>query len=56
MKIFYLDTSSSFLYCGLIEDNQVLFEIKKQFDKDLSKYTLSLIQEQFNKNIKIVKL
>lgn len=50
MKIFYLDTSSSFLYCGLIEDNQVLFEIKKQFDKDLSKYTLSLIQEQFNKN------
>ncbi|MDD6879566.1 MAG: tRNA (adenosine(37)-N6)-threonylcarbamoyltransferase complex dimerization subunit type 1 TsaB [bacterium] len=52
MKVLYLDTSSSFLYCALIEDEKTIFQITKRFDKDLSKYTISNIKEKFEeKNI-----
>lgn len=50
MKILYLDTSSSFLYCGLVEDDKLIFEIKENYEKNLSKYTLFRIQQQFEEN------
>ena len=50
MKILYLDTSSSFLYCGLIQDNHVIFSIKKQLGKDMSKDTLFEISNEFKEN------
>ena len=48
MRIFYLDTSSSFLYFGLVEDDKLIFEVKKSLGKDMSKCTLSTIEEKFN--------
>ena len=48
MRIFYLDTTSSFLYFGLVEDDKLIFEVKKSLGKDMSKYTLSTIEEKFN--------
>lgn len=50
MKILYLDTSSSFLYCGLVDDDKIIFEIKKNYGRDLSKYTLYDIEYQFKIN------
>lgn len=48
MRILYLDTSSSFLYCGLVEDNSLIFEEKKLMGKDMSKYSLMTIKEKFD--------
>ena len=53
MKYFYIDTSSSYLYAGIICDDKLLSEIKKDFNKDLSKYTVSEIDKLFkNANLK----
>lgn len=49
MKILYLDTSSSFLYSAFYIDENIIFSIKKEYGKDLSKYSLFEIQENFNK-------
>lgn len=48
MKILYLDTSSSFLYCGLVEDNNLIFQEKKLLGKDMSKYSLMTISGKFD--------
>ena len=48
MRILYLDTSSSFLYCGLVDDSNLIFEVKRLLGRDMSKYTLSTIEEKFN--------
>lgn len=45
MKIFYLDTSSNFLYTAILEDEVVIAEDKEKLEKDLSKYTLPKIKE-----------
>ena len=50
MKIFYLDTSSNFLYTAILENEIVIDEIKEKLEKDLSKYTLSKIKELLVKN------
>lgn len=50
MKIFYLDTSSNFLYTAILENEVVIDEIKEKLEKDLSKYTLSKIKELLVKN------
>lgn len=49
MKSLYIDTSSSFLYAGIIEENSLLAECKKRFDHDLSKEALPEIIELFQK-------
>ena len=49
MRILYLDTSSSFLYCGLVEDEKLIFDIKKHYEKDLSKSCLYEISCGFKK-------
>lgn len=50
MRIIYLDTSSSFLYAGLVEDNKILSSITKDFGKDLSTNTLYEIRNLFNES------
>lgn len=49
MRYLYLDTSSSFLYAGIIEDNKLLAEISEEMDCDLSGIALLKISEMFNK-------
>ena len=47
MRYLYIDTSSSFLYSGIVEDNNLLATISEQMDNDLSRITLAKISEMF---------
>ena len=38
MKILYLDTSSSFLYCAIVRNNICIGELKLDLQRDLSAY------------------
>ena len=49
MKYLYIDTSSSFLYTAILEDNEVLSEIKEEFEQNLSKMALPRIVSMFEK-------
>lgn len=49
MRILYLDTSSSFLYAGLAQDDKLLISIEKDFGKDLSTHTLNEIKTMLDK-------
>lgn len=50
MKILYLDTSSSFLYTAIVENDLLVDQLKINLGKDLSTYTLSMIQDLFKRN------
>ena len=50
MKILYLDTSSSFLYTAILEDSNIIAEIKEKLDNNLSVYTLPKIEEMLKNN------
>lgn len=50
MRVLYLDTSSSFLYFGIVENNNLIISIKKIFEKDLSKNTLFEIDKIFKES------
>lgn len=53
MKILYIDTSSSYLYTGIVEKDKLLYEIKKELGHSLSEYALLEIVSMFKKtNIK----
>jgi len=45
MKILYLDTSSNYLYAGVVSNDRLLREIKLQLDKELSIFTLPKIKQ-----------
>lgn len=45
MKILYLDTTSSYLYTAILEDNNIVAEVKEELGNNLSSYTLPRIQE-----------
>ena len=47
MTIFYIDTTSSYLYTGIVKDNQLISYRKKELGKDLSIYTISEVNEMF---------
>lgn len=47
MRILYIDTSSSYLYAGIVEDNKLLGEVKKDYGSDLSKEALPRIADIF---------
>lgn len=47
MTVFYLDTSSSYLYSAIVQNDKVLTSVSKKMDKDLSKMTLPAIEELF---------
>lgn len=49
MKILYIDTSTDYLYTGIVSDNVLLAEIKQRFSHDLSKYALYEISEMLKK-------
>jgi tRNA threonylcarbamoyladenosine biosynthesis protein TsaB len=48
MKYLYLDTSSNYLYTGIVSNDKLIGEIKLKLDKDLSSFTLPKISELFN--------
>ena len=50
MRILYIDTSSSFLYTGIVDKNKLLCEVKKEYNHELSKYALPEIVEMFENN------
>lgn len=50
MKYLYIDTSSSFLYSAIIEDNKVLSELKEEYGQSLSEVALPRIVSMFEKN------
>ena len=47
MTVFYIDTSSSYLYSAIVQNDKVLASVSKKMDKDLSKMTLPTIEELF---------
>ena len=49
MKYLYVDTSSNFLYSGIVENNKILAEIKEEFGQNLSEVALPKIVELFDK-------
>ena len=49
MKILYVDTSSSYLYAGIVEDDKLLCEVKKEFGTSLSEEALPEIVSLFTK-------
>lgn len=49
MRIFYLDTSSSYLFAGISQDGNLLGQVKEKLDKELSSFTLPKIEELFSR-------
>ena len=47
MRILYIDTSSSYLYAGIAENDQLLCEVKKEFGTSLSEEALPEIVSLF---------
>lgn len=45
MKVLYIDTTTSYLYTGIVVDGKLIAEIKKEFGKDLSRQALSKISD-----------
>ncbi len=45
MKILYLDTTSSFLYCAVLENDIILGQVKEKLGNNLSMYTLPKIHQ-----------
>lgn len=50
MKILYIDTTTSYLYTGLVVDGKLLAEVKEDLGKNLSRYALQKISEMLNNN------
>ena len=46
----YIDTSSSYLYTAIVNDNELICEIKKEFGQELSKEALPHIASMFERN------
>ena len=49
MRILYIDTSSSYLYTSIVEDNKVVYEIKEEYGQSLSEVALPRIASMFEK-------
>ena len=50
MRILYIDTSSSYLYTSIVEDNEILSEIREEFGQSLSEVALPKIVSMFEDN------
>lgn len=50
MRYLYIDTSSSYLYSGIVEDNKLIAEIKEEFGQSLSGSCITKIVSLFEKN------
>lgn len=49
MKYLYIDTSSSYLYTGIVDKDKLLCEVKEEFGQNLSKIALPKIASLFEK-------
>ncbi len=49
MRVLYIDTSSDYLYSGIVVDDKLISEVKEKYEKDLSKEALPKIIELFDK-------
>ena len=49
MRILYIDTSSSYLYSGIVTDKKLVCEVKKEFGHSLSEEALPSIVSLFEK-------
>ena len=49
MRILYIDTSSSYLYAGIVEEQKLLCEVKKEFAQSLSEEAMPEISKLFEK-------
>ena len=49
MRVLYIDTSSDYLYSGIVIDDKLVTEIKRKYEKDLSKEALPKVIELFDK-------
>lgn len=47
MKILYIDTSSSYLYAGIVVDDKLLCEVKREFGHNLSEEAMPEIAKLF---------
>ena len=50
MRVLYIDTSSDYLYSGIVIDDKLVSSIKKKYEKDLSKEALPKIIELFDES------
>ncbi len=50
MRILYIDTSSSYLYTSIVENDKVMAEIKEEYGQSLSEVALPRIVSMFEKN------
>ena len=50
MRVLYIDTSSDYLYSGIVVDDKLVSSIKKKYEKDLSKEALPKIIELFDES------
>ena len=48
MRVLYIDTSSDYLYSGIVVDDKLVSSIKKKYEKDLSKEALPKIIDLFD--------
>ena len=47
MKVFYIDTSSSYLYAGISDNDILLSSVKKNLGSDMSKFTIKEVENLF---------
>jgi len=50
MRVLYLDTSSSYLYAAIYEENAIIEEIKEKLDAELSVKALPLLTDLFTRS------
>ena len=50
MTVLYIDTSSSYLYAGIVKDSNLVSEIKEELGHNLSEVALPKIAEMFEKS------
>lgn len=50
MRILYIDTSSSYLYTGIVEDDKLIVAIKEEYGQSLSEVALPKIAELFEES------
>ena len=50
MRILYIDTSSSYLYTAIVDNDNVVAEIKEEYGQSLSEVALPRIASMFEDN------
>ena len=50
MKVLYIDTTTSYLYTGIVVDGKLLSEVKEEFGRDLSSFALKKVSEMLSSN------